>query len=813
MNTSASAAAPVAKDGGEDRAWALLGSGPAPFWELAVVTAIMLAIVWAVFPSIVSGARVLAPNGLLSAQTPLPADGYPYAPPARSVVNDGGSFVWDYEPWGRLVRSSYDARELPLWNPYTELGAPLGGNLASAPAGPFQLPLLLDDSQRVWSLMYLFRLVVGGVGCYALLRALRASPAAAFPASLGFLLSPAFVLWLAHASGSIECLSPWLLLAVLSLVRRPCASRFVAVAALTAATCLGGQPEVMVCLAFVAAPWGVYWWLRLGRRWRTLGELAAAAGAGVLVSAPQLLLGVEFLDQSVGAHVHPLGQSRVGLANAPVYLLGDVSGKTTISITVALTALAAAGLVARRESGVEGVGFSALAAAVWALRSFSGIPGAEVTNLIPELNRVNVHRYGEFVLVLAACLAAAAGIQAILRRSRRAAIAVAVGVILAAAAWVLGGSALAADGRDALVVATLTALLSALATVPGRATAAAVSLGLSAVVLLGCIWLIPNTYARLYDPFAPLPLSTYLRSHLAPGERVTATGGILHPNIGVAMGLADIRAEDAFFPRRYADYIYRAMETPYSHLVSWAQITPRQMGSPLLDALAVRYVVTRRYQRPAGGRFVAVHVFKPRHGSHLVVWRNLNAFPRAWLVGRVVSSAGLQASLRLTRRLQRSLRSVAVIEQPTEAMRSATGSGSVTTTSIGWLQDTFRVHARGPAVMVVSNQSYPGWDATVDGRTAPIRTADLTMQSVAVPAGSHLVVLTYDPPALRMGEYLALLGIVLVAGRVGAAAVSRRHVPAKPDGLPIANHVTESGHEESLAGSGGPGGHEPVRDA
>jgi Bacterial membrane protein YfhO len=789
VNTSAAAAASVAKDGVEDRGWVLLGSGPAPLRELAVVTAIMLAVVWAVFPSLVSGARVLAPNGLVSAQTPLPADGYPYPPPPRSAVNDAGSFVWDYEPWGRLVRSSDDAGKLPLWDPYTELGAPLGGNLASAPAGPFQLPLLLDDSQQAWSLMYLFRLVVGGVGCYALLRALRASPAAAFPASLGFLLSPAFVLWLAHASGSIECLSPWLLLAVLSLVRRPRASLFVAVAALTAAACLGGQPEVTVCLAFVAAPWGVYWWLRLGRRWRTLGDLAAAAGSGVLVSAPQLLLGVEFLNQSVGAHLHPLGQSRVGLASAPIYLLGDVSGKTTISTTVALTALAAAGLIARRESGVEGVGFIALAAGVWALRSFSGIPGAEVTNLIPELNRVNVHRYGEFLLVLAACVAAAAGIQAILRRSRRAVVAVTVGVILAAAAWALGGAALAVDGRDALVVATLTAAVSALATLPGRAITATVAIALSAIVLFGCAWLIPNTYARPYDPFAPLPMSTYLRSHLAPGERMTATGGILHPNVGVAMGLPDIRAEDAFFPRRYTDYIYRAMGTPYSHRVSWAQITPRQMGSPLLDALAVRYVVTRRYQRPAGGRFVAVYVSKPRHGSPLIVWRNLNAFPRAWLVGRVVSSAGLQESLRLTRRLRRSLRSIAVIEQPTATMRSASGSGSVTTTSIGWLQDTFRVHARGRAVMVVSDQSYPGWDATIDGRTAPIRTADLTMQSVAVPAGNHTVVLTYDPPALRIGEYLALLGIVVLAGRVGAAAVSWRRVPGKPDGLPTANQM------------------------
>src|SRR5579859_2562827 len=60
--------------------------------------------------------------------------------------------------------------------------------------------------------------------------------------------------------------------------------------------------------------------------------------------------------------------------------------------------------------------------------------------------------------------------------------------------------------------------------------------------------------------------------------------------------------------------------------------------------------------------------------------------------------------------------------------------------------------------VVLSNTSYPGWQATLDGRPAPIRHADVAFQAVAVPAGAHSLVFDYHPDSLRNGWLLTALG-------------------------------------------------------
>jgi uncharacterized membrane protein YfhO len=57
---------------------------------------------------------------------------------------------------------------------------------------------------------------------------------------------------------------------------------------------------------------------------------------------------------------------------------------------------------------------------------------------------------------------------------------------------------------------------------------------------------------------------------------------------------------------------------------------------------------------------------------------------------------------------------------------------------------------------------FPGWRAQVDGRPSPIRRVDRLFQAVAVPAGSHRVVFSFEPPHIHLAFVMLLAGAALI---------------------------------------------------
>jgi len=68
--------------------------------------------------------------------------------------------------------------------------------------------------------------------------------------------------------------------------------------------------------------------------------------------------------------------------------------------------------------------------------------------------------------------------------------------------------------------------------------------------------------------------------------------------------------------------------------------------------------------------------------------------------------------------------------------------------------------SQNDAVLVVLNSFERGWNAVVDGESAPVLRADGAFQGVRLSPGRHEVVLRYVPPGLREGIGLALAGVL-----------------------------------------------------
>ena len=67
-----------------------------------------------------------------------------------------------------------------------------------------------------------------------------------------------------------------------------------------------------------------------------------------------------------------------------------------------------------------------------------------------------------------------------------------------------------------------------------------------------------------------------------------------------------------------------------------------------------------------------------------------------------------------------------------------------------------------PALLVLADAAYPGWMVTVDGRPAPLLTANLMFRGVVLGPGSHNVTFTYQPASWRIGLALSLAAVALL---------------------------------------------------
>jgi hypothetical protein len=76
--------------------------------------------------------------------------------------------------------------------------------------------------------------------------------------------------------------------------------------------------------------------------------------------------------------------------------------------------------------------------------------------------------------------------------------------------------------------------------------------------------------------------------------------------------------------------------------------------------------------------------------------------------------------------------------------------------------------------LVVAENWYLGWRATVDGAPAPVLRANVAQIAVPLPEGAREVQLTFVSESYRRGRLITVLSLVAVLGLVVAPRVRRR---------------------------------------
>ena len=213
--------------------------------------------------------------------------------------------------------------------------------------------------------------------------------------------------------------------------------------------------------------------------------------------------------------------------------------------------------------------------------------------------------------------------------------------------------------------------------------------------------------------------------------------------------LASAQAVVPVLPRSYAELTLPHREANLGQV----PLGPR----PVLDLLAVRLLLTEAGSDPPGEAFTRIG-----ETAGVAVWQNERALPRAFLAGTCRSVPDRDAAIRHLRSEAFSPRDEAVVVGPCPPGLETGPPGRASLTRSDPTAVEVEVAAARRSLLVLSDQHYPGWRATLDGAPVDLVRVDLALRGVVVPAGRHTVRFLFVPARAGLGAGVALLGLAAV---------------------------------------------------
>ncbi len=192
----------------------------------------------------------------------------------------------------------------------------------------------------------------------------------------------------------------------------------------------------------------------------------------------------------------------------------------------------------------------------------------------------------------------------------------------------------------------------------------------------------------------------------------------------------------------------------------WQSLGSR--STALYDLLNVKYLLARKSAPVDRAKFKLAYDGDPAFN----IYENTRVLPRAFIVSNTRVVSDQNAAFAAIHAPDFDPAQTVVLEKPVNSGQPTVDNGASSAKIVGYGPNAILldVNAANAGVLVLSEVYYPGWSASVDGKPADVLRADFLFRAVAVPAGAHRVLLTYDPPAFKIGVGLFAATVLALAG-------------------------------------------------
>jgi hypothetical protein len=199
----------------------------------------------------------------------------------------------------------------------------------------------------------------------------------------------------------------------------------------------------------------------------------------------------------------------------------------------------------------------------------------------------------------------------------------------------------------------------------------------------------------------------------------------------------------------------------------------------LADLLGIRYAVTHEGDTTAATLADSGHWKQVFSGPSGLVYENVRALPRAFVVPQGIPASS-QAALDGLRAATFDPTHVVFLTGPSTPALGSDQSASfvarpATYAAVSANRSVVKTGSGSAGWLVVTDLMYPGWIARVDGKPTEIETADYIFRAVYLDGSPHTVEFDFEPPSVQRGVVLSGIAWLAVISIVGASVWQRRH--------------------------------------
>lgn len=688
-------------------------------------------------------------------------------------------------PWKRLTVESWKMGQVPLWNPYSFSGTPHLANYQSAVLSPANALFFILPEVHAWSIMILLQPLLAGLFMYLLLRTLMRSAPASLIGSIAFMFCGFMTVWMAYGTlGWAVLWLPFLFSAVLRQFQHRSALNVIMVSIGLAWSFVSGHFQMSMYVLIATAALIIFETLKHKDK-RSAAELTFGIIVGLLLSAPQLLPAIDAYQNSVRSELFTQGG---GIAwkylvtlFAPDFFGNPVTRNDWFgyyaewaSYVGVIPLLLAVYAIIRKKTLTLWF-FLTLGVISLLIASPSPLNTLVVRLRLPAIST----SYSARIIMLVSfslSVLAAFGLDGLVedwknRRYSSFRRLCLVGAVLLALIWAVI-FVFRPFPMDKLLIAKRNLFL------PTGLSLAALGLfhlgfirkfslqKIIPVLLIGVVVFDMLRYSTKWMPFDPKEFVFPSMGMLDYMPKIAGTDRIFG-NFGGEMAapyhLLSLEGYDAVYQRRYGEFIVSTstgnITEPERSVVQFPKFG--SYAEETLELLGVKYLIHKK----SDARYEWAYPFWrfPQYlpfysDEYFEVYRNEKALPRVFLASSYTIATGDQNIFKTLFDPAFDRRNSLVLEEkPTLEPRE--GEGKVEMTRYSPNEIIVVTKSDVSKLLFLSDVYDKGWKAIIDDVPTKIYRADYDFRAIAVPAGEHVVKMTYWPQSFQSGLLLAAVGL------------------------------------------------------